>query len=548
MAILVTRVRNSRAGYQEMSALMAWAVLIAVPSVAAERTWSATDGRFKVTGEFVRAGDGTVQIRLADGRLVGIDLDKLSPADREFVASRDSGKKAQSRGEDVHASDETAESVTPEAVEKPSTAGSSSSAIPRSAAGEAEVAREVVAEGSGLNKEDAVKDACRSAIRQVVGEVVDSETVVRNDQLIKDEVLLYSDGIVDRHEILDERREGGIVRVTMRARVSRRKLVQKLVAAKITVKELADSGENVVARLATEREARKEAAAMVAKAFVGFPSDQLEARVVDWKAVDEKDGGITLAVKVEVTPAPDAYKAFQERLCQRLSDIAKLDDGFTTTFPTQPAGWNDPCQLPRIEGSLDARQLAKLMPAAAEAIETLPGRAPKFPMIVAVATLVSADHTRIDWRYFVLDAEVGNAVLGASRRSASCKLTFQDTAGEAVAVDRFDPREDVFPLQNGTARIPWNQFLIRLFCRYDTRTDLYDLYRLDWSDLSEEHMRRNSQSPALAFVAPVFYAGSGEELEYVPRLTLTRHVRLTEEEVRPIKKVKCELTFRKAMQ
>ena len=56
--------------------------------------------------------------------------------------------------------------------------------------------QEVVAEGVGTTADEAIKDAFRNAVRQVVGAVVDAETLVKNDELIDDKVLTYSDGFI----------------------------------------------------------------------------------------------------------------------------------------------------------------------------------------------------------------------------------------------------------------------------------------------------------------------------------------------------------------
>ena len=78
------------------------------------------------------------------------------------------------------------------------------------------------------------------------------------------------------------------------------------------------------------------------------------------------------------------------------------DGEFTTTMPSH-GPWNgDPCRLPYIgQNNYFLQQLPKLMPAVEDVQSTNDGR-PKDLVAIAVATLVSADSTRIDWRYFVL--------------------------------------------------------------------------------------------------------------------------------------------------
>ena len=58
----------------------------------------------------------------------------------------------------------------------------------------------IVAEGAGTTADEALKDAFRNAVRQVVGAVLDAETLVKIDEIISDQVLTYSDGFVKTYE------------------------------------------------------------------------------------------------------------------------------------------------------------------------------------------------------------------------------------------------------------------------------------------------------------------------------------------------------------
>ena len=56
--------------------------------------------------------------------------------------------------------------------------------------------QEVVGEGVGTSADLALKDAFRNAVRQVVGAYVDAETLVKNDELVEDKILTYSNGFI----------------------------------------------------------------------------------------------------------------------------------------------------------------------------------------------------------------------------------------------------------------------------------------------------------------------------------------------------------------
>lgn len=59
----------------------------------------------------------------------------------------------------------------------------------------------VYGRGTGETKEEAEKDACRNAIEFAVGTFIDSETQLKNEQLIKDEILSHSNGYIEKYEV-----------------------------------------------------------------------------------------------------------------------------------------------------------------------------------------------------------------------------------------------------------------------------------------------------------------------------------------------------------
>ncbi len=58
----------------------------------------------------------------------------------------------------------------------------------------------VVAKGLGGNQDGALNEAYKDAIQQAVGLYVDSEFAMRNDEIIKDQVLTHSNAYIDRFE------------------------------------------------------------------------------------------------------------------------------------------------------------------------------------------------------------------------------------------------------------------------------------------------------------------------------------------------------------
>ena len=65
--------------------------------------------------------------------------------------------------------------------------------------------QQVIAEGAGGTSDEVLKDAFRSAVRQVVGAVVDAETLIKDDEVITDKVLTYSDGMIKTYEVVSKK-------------------------------------------------------------------------------------------------------------------------------------------------------------------------------------------------------------------------------------------------------------------------------------------------------------------------------------------------------
>ncbi|MDP7317508.1 MAG: flagellar assembly protein T N-terminal domain-containing protein, partial [SAR324 cluster bacterium] len=108
-------------------------------------------------------------------------------------------------------------------------------------------AREVEVTGSatiysnnvGGARTQALKNAQRQAVEQGVGVVIDSNTLARNYEVIRDEILSTSQGFVSNYEILKEGTVGGSVfEVTIRAEVEEGKIKDTLTALRILHKKM----------------------------------------------------------------------------------------------------------------------------------------------------------------------------------------------------------------------------------------------------------------------------------------------------------------------
>lgn len=80
-------------------------------------------------------------------------------------------------------------------------------------------AQEVTADGTGRNRDEAIANAERAAVEQVVGNFVDSQTLVGNAMLKLDEIYTRAQGFVSGVKILSEGISKGLYKVTARMNV-----------------------------------------------------------------------------------------------------------------------------------------------------------------------------------------------------------------------------------------------------------------------------------------------------------------------------------------
>jgi hypothetical protein len=193
----------------------------------------------------------------------------------------------------------------------------------------------VVAEGVGATPEDALKDAFRAAVRQVVGALVDEETVVKNDKVISEKVLTYSDGIIkDGYKELGRTNDNGLWRIKISAKVERRSVALRLKEAHVTVKDI--EGDSIAVEVLTRKEARERASELLEGVLSELPKVMV-AEVRKPTAKDYNEDEHVLSVQTVIKIDPDKYKKFLKRFLAVLDKIS-LEKGTTVLDATMTMG------------------------------------------------------------------------------------------------------------------------------------------------------------------------------------------------------------------
>ena len=89
-----------------------------------------------------------------------------------------------------------------------------------------------------ISRDKAVEDALRNAVEQATGSLIENETLVENYQLLSDKIYSQSKGYVQSYEVVDEKAEEGLYRVTIQATVASGELKNDLQALNILMHQV----------------------------------------------------------------------------------------------------------------------------------------------------------------------------------------------------------------------------------------------------------------------------------------------------------------------
>ena len=89
-----------------------------------------------------------------------------------------------------------------------------------------------------ISRDKAIEDALRNAVEQATGSLIENETLVENYQLLSDKIYSQSKGYVQSYEVLSEKAEEGLYRVTIQAIVASGDLKNDLRALNILMRQV----------------------------------------------------------------------------------------------------------------------------------------------------------------------------------------------------------------------------------------------------------------------------------------------------------------------
>jgi hypothetical protein len=191
---------------------------------------------------------------------------------------------------------------------------------------------DVVVTGIGKDSDLAKQNAYAAAIERTLGVLVDANTLVENDKLVRDEVLTFSKGELKSFDVLEEWKKGGLTYVQVKAVVPLDALADRLKTRNITTREVPGGlyyRDVQNARLDAEN-ARK----LLTEVLQDFRPDRLiEPRIVgEPRNIGQDELFVTMEVNVTTMPNAATWKLFYDNLHNLLmSEPSVKRDSFEVT-------------------------------------------------------------------------------------------------------------------------------------------------------------------------------------------------------------------------
>jgi len=179
--------------------------------------------------------------------------------------------------------------------------------------------RQIVATGYGSSELEARDNAFSAAIEKYVGIIVDSEAVLQNGTLVKDEILTASNGYVKSYTELSKEKTDGIWEVKVEALIRSQKIFGKEKGQNTALlgKQNRDNLNNTSARVSTKIKSKKDASKILAKKFKAlFDTETLKSLVsmenisatLEEEKVRNDKIPLVLTHKIRINPKVYAHK------------------------------------------------------------------------------------------------------------------------------------------------------------------------------------------------------------------------------------------------
>ena len=216
--------------------------------------------------------------------------------------------------------------------------------------------------GYGDTKDKALKSAFQNAVEQEVGVLVDTKTVIRNGNLIKNNILSFSNGFIKDYNEISAKQQMGFWTVKISAVVEHQKLLSKLKKIKINPRQIKGT-KQLYARVVSQVKTKFDAEDLFKKfyrTFTSVPTESYYAKVIDFNIDTELATRKTVPVKVTATiywidgEAPIVRKQLDSayNLMKKLSTTMTLHKDLSFFQKLGGSVYNNEIRVKRADGTI----------------------------------------------------------------------------------------------------------------------------------------------------------------------------------------------------
>jgi len=195
---------------------------------------------------------------------------------------------------------------------------------------EQEKTEKVVVTGYGIDSDKAKENAIKNAVEQVIGVYIASDTIVKNNQLIKDEILQHSAGYIKQMNVISNtKNENGIYEVQINALVVASKLKSKIIDLHIATKEVA--GESLFGEAISKIQMQKGAGDLLTSINAKYPQEAYVVTIGKLEVVstDPNENNAMISIPISVKWNESFISALQDNIAQVAAKRIDRPDGNT---------------------------------------------------------------------------------------------------------------------------------------------------------------------------------------------------------------------------
>lgn len=186
-------------------------------------------------------------------------------------------------------------------------------------------------EASGSTLEQAKQEGLRFAVNKAVGTLVLAETQVKNQEVIRHDITLYSSGYVDDYKVLSEESLNGNIKLVMDVWVAESKIANRLFA--LSKGEEAIDGSKVATQYQTIMQERNQGDRVIQLVANDFPQKAFTINMgkLSWRVVDRDP---EILVPVEISWSTEYLNAMQEALVRTRNGNDPANQRYGKAWPS----------------------------------------------------------------------------------------------------------------------------------------------------------------------------------------------------------------------